>query len=145
MNHSEIINKAESIAIIGVSRDKKKFGYIIYKELLNRNKHVYPVNPLINEIDGFPCVPEIKSLKQIPELVVSVVKPHVTLQIIKENHQKGIKYFWLQPGSQSKEVIEFCDTNNISYITGKCVLMYLEPVKGIHTVHRFFSRLFGKY
>ena len=145
MNYSDIINDAESIAVIGVSRNKKKFGYTLYKELQSRNKNVFPVNPSISEIDGFPCVPDIKSLKEIPELVVIVVKPHHALKVIKENYQRGIKHFWLQPGAQSKEVLEFCTANNIPFTSGKCLFLYLEPVKSIHSVHRFFSKLFGKY
>lgn len=145
MTSSEIINTAESIAVIGVSRDKKKFGNIIYRELRDRNMNVFPVNPLVNEIEGFPCVPDIKSLKNIPELVILVVKPPLTLQLIKENMKRDIKHFWLQPGAQSPEVIQFCKENNIPFTAGKCVLMYLEPVKGIHSVHRFFNKLFGKY
>ena len=39
------------IALIGVSRDKKKFGYMVFKELKNKGYKVVPVNSSADIID----------------------------------------------------------------------------------------------
>jgi len=143
-NYSEILNSS-SIAVVGVSRKKLKFGYSVFKELINRNKNVFPVNSTTDSIDGFACLRDIRESRIIPELVILVIKPYAALRVIKENYERGVKYFWLQPGAESQEIIDFCKENNVNCITGKCVFMYLEPVKGIHSFHRFFAKLFKKY
>ena len=135
----------KKIAVAGVSRDKKKFGYIVYKELFSRDDSVFPINPLVNEVDGLPVYKNLQDCPSKPDVVVIVVKPDETIKILNEGNQVGIKNYWLQPGSESDECIQFCEKNNLNYIKGKCLLMYLEPVKGFHKVHRFFAKLFGSY
>lgn len=37
--------KCNSVAAAGVSRDKRKFGYIVYNHLKTNNYKVFPINP----------------------------------------------------------------------------------------------------
>lgn len=133
------------IAVVGVSRDKKKFGYIVFNELLSRGYNVIPINPQIDEVNGITAYKNLSDCPLKPDAVVIVVKPDETIKILKEGNQIGVKNFWFQPGSESKECIEFCYNNSFEYVKGKCLLMYLEPVKGIHKFHRFFAKIFGSY
>jgi hypothetical protein len=35
--------------------------------------------------------------------------------------------------------VAFCADHDIEVVDGACPLMFLEPVKGFHKVHRFFA------
>ena len=57
----------------------------------------------------------------------------------------GVKNIWMQQGSESENAIEFCNKNEINVIHGECILMFAEPVKSIHSFHRWVNKLIGKY
>lgn len=145
MSYHESFFKNKNIAVVGVSRNKHKFGYIIFKELNKRNLNPIPVNSNIDEIDRVKCHRSVKDCPEKIDTVITVVPPESTLSIVKESLEKGIKNIWFQQGSESKDAIEYCRQNELNFVAGKCALMYLEPVRSIHKFHRFFAKLFGKY
>ena len=58
---------------------------------------------------------------------------------------RGITRLWIQQGAESAEALELCREHGLSAISKRCIMMFAEPVGGIHTFHRFFARLFGSY
>jgi acyl-CoA synthetase (NDP forming) len=67
----------QSIAIVGASRDPKKWGFHL---LLNVTKggyagRIYPVNPQEKEILGFKAYPSVAQIPQTVDLVIMVVPP----------------------------------------------------------------------
>lgn len=132
-------------AVAGVSRDPKKFGNVIFREMVKKGYKVVPVNPNSTEIEGHPCYPGIHELPVEIEALVIVTPPSQTIQILRDAADKGISHIWIQPGAEDLEVLTFCLQNQGQYVTRNCILMYLEPVSGIHKLHRFFNKLFGVY
>lgn len=132
-------------AVAGASRDKKKFGYIVFKDLLGKGYSAYPINPNATEIDGHQCYPNLSALPHEVQAMVFVTQPDQTLNLLKEALKTNIRYFWIQQGAENAEVIDFCKKNNLTFMSGRCILMHLEPVKGFHGVHKFISKLFGAY
>ncbi len=134
----------KAIAVVGVSRDKKKFGYSAFKHLRDRNYTVFPVNPNLTDVDGIKCYPNLSSIKEKFDGVVLVVPPQQSEKVVKEAHNLGIKSIWFQQGSSSDEALKFCEENNISVVSGECIMMFTEPVESIHKFHRWIWKIFGK-
>ena len=67
--------KNKSIAVVGVYRDKKKFGYAVYKGLKDKGYNVVAVNPNINEVDSEKCYPTLSSISEKVDGVLLVVPP----------------------------------------------------------------------
>ncbi len=134
----------KTFAIIGVSRNDKKFGNTIYSELRTRNNKVYVINPNLDKYENAICYPDIKSLPEKPDGLIISVNKEKTLGIVKEAHTSEIKNIWIQQMSDTSEAIEYCENNNINVIYKQCLLMFLEPVAGFHKFHRFFKKLFGR-
>jgi predicted CoA-binding protein len=132
------------IAVIGVSRDPKKFGYICYRDLKMRGFPVIAVNPKLNSIDGEACYPDLKSLPEKAAAVLIVVPPVQTEKVVVEALQCGIGYIWMQKGSESPNTIEFCRANGINVIYNQCILMFAQPVESFHKFHKFFVKLLGR-
>lgn len=135
----------KSIAVVGVSRDKKKFGYSVFKHLKDRNYTVFPVNPNISNFDGDKCYPNLSSIKEKFEGVVLVVPPLQSEKVVKEANDLGIKSVWFQQGSSSNEAIKFCEEKGMSVVSGECIMMFTEPVESIHKFHRWVWKIFGKF
>lgn len=54
----------KNIAVIGVSRNTKKFGNTIYRSLKKKGYNVFPINPNAEKIEGDNCYPDLLSLTQ---------------------------------------------------------------------------------
>jgi len=136
--------KNKSIAVVGVSRNKNKFGYIAYKNLKDKQFKVFPVNPNVEAVDSDKCYPNLSSIKENVEGVLLVVPPQQSEQVVKEANNLGIKSIWFQQGSSSEQAIKLCEDNNIDYVSGECIMMFSEPVESFHKFHRWIWKIFGK-
>jgi predicted CoA-binding protein len=81
----------KSIAVVGVSRSDKKFGYTVYKELKSKGYNVYPVNPNTEYVDKEKCYPDLLSLPGKVEAALLVIKPSETVRVVRDAYTKGIR------------------------------------------------------
>ncbi len=139
----EFLN-CKRLAVAGVSRSGKKFGNSVFKELRSKGYAVYPVNPNAGEIDGVKTYPGLTSLKGMVDGAVFVVPPDQTELLVRDAASAGVKYIWMQQGSESDEAINFCRENGIKTVHGECILMYAEPTAFFHKLHRGINKLIGK-
>lgn len=111
------------IAVIGVSLDRDKWGWKIYKELKSAGFNVYAVNPKYATVDKDTCYPDLKSLPKTPDVVITVVPPEVTEQIMVQCIELNIKKVWMQPGSESEKAITFCKDEGIELVHDACFIV----------------------
>ena len=135
----------KNIAVIGVSSSGKGIGFSVYQHLKDNDYKVYPINKNGGTIDAETLYKSINDIKAQIDGVVTVVPPDETEKVVSEISDLGIKYIWMQQGSESKNAIEFCNKNDIQVVYGECILMFAEPVTSFHRFHRGISKLFGKY
>jgi predicted CoA-binding protein len=120
----EILKKKDlKIALYGATNDSSKFGNIIYKDLKNKNITVFGINPKATTILGDPAYHNIKDIPEKPDLLIFVVPPKITFTLIKEAIAEGYDSFWLQPGAESEEIIEYLIENKKNYLANACVMV----------------------
>lgn len=56
-----------------------------------------PINPNYQMIAGVPCFASLSELKTLPEAVIFMVNPKLTLQVLEEVVKLKIKKVWFQP------------------------------------------------
>jgi len=117
------LNKRNIFAVVGASRDPKKYGYQVYRDLKNAGYEVYAVNPNAGEILGDKCYLSLENLPAKPGVVDIVVPPKVTEEVVKTCKELGITRVWMQPGSESEKAIKFCEENGIAVVYGVCVMV----------------------
>ena len=95
-----------SVAIVGASNDRAKFGNKAVRAFQNQGFTVYPVNPKGGEIEGLPAY---TSLSEIPaekiDRISMYVPPAVGLKMLDEIAAIEFDELWLNPGSESDELI----------------------------------------
>jgi predicted CoA-binding protein len=96
-----------SVAILGASSDRTKYGNKAVRAFLAKGFDVYPVNPKGGEVEGRPVY---QSLAEIPPEVkldrISVyLPPAIGLKTLPEIAARGCKELWLNPGSESDELV----------------------------------------
>lgn len=113
-----------SIAVVGVSANRSKFGNAIYLELKDCGKKVFAVNPKADTVEGDPCYPNLSSLPEKPEGVLLVIPPAATLEVIREAASLGIERIWLQQGAESPEGEALCAELGLKLVSGECIFMH---------------------
>ena len=139
----ESFKKCHTWAIVGASAKRGSFGTHAFKELKQKGLSVIPVNPFYDEIDGDRCYASLKDLPSKPDAALFVLPPWSAPAVVAEAEEAGISRIWFQRGADYSTAIEAARKAGMTVVFGKCILMFAEPVKGIHAFHRFFSRLVG--
>jgi predicted CoA-binding protein len=148
MNQIESINRflqEPMIAVVGVSRNKNKFGNTVYRTLKKKGIKVLPVNPFMADFEGDKCFPDISMLPSNVKAVLINTPPDQTIKIVEASVNKGIQHVWLQQGSSNAEVLQYLAGKEINYISDRCIMMFAEPVGSFHRFHRFLSKVTGNF
>lgn len=135
----------KKLALAGASRNVKKFGGTVLKELTEKGYEVYPVNPNATEIQGQKCYNSIADLPASVKHLLIITPKKETLTVARQAVQKGMEMIWIQQMSDTPEAINYLKEAGTALIANKCILMFADPVKGPHQFHRFFVKLFGRY
>ena len=132
------------LAVVGVSRQGKKFGNMAFRELKAKGYRLLPVHPQAETIEGEPCYPSLAALPEPVDGVLVVVPPAETEKVVREAAAAGIKRIWMQQGAESPAAIRFCQENGLDAVHGECILMFAEPAAWFHRAHRWVWKLVGK-
>ncbi len=135
---------SEPIAMVGVSRDPRKFGFTAFRELKEKGMNILPVNPYASEIHGVKVYNDIKSLPDEVKGLIIMTKKEQTPGIIREAREKGIRQIWIQQMAESKEAISEGSVPGINLITKECILMHYKP-HSIHNFHKVLRKLFRTF
>jgi len=95
----------KTIAILGASADRQKFGNKAVRAFRRQGYTVYPVNPKETEIEGLACYPGIADVPVRPQMVSVYLPPRVLLKVLPDIAAKGCDELWLNPGTESDEVL----------------------------------------
>jgi predicted CoA-binding protein len=148
MKTSQAVIKAfletRKLAIAGVSRDQKKFGYTVLRKLKEIGFDLYLIHPDTDILHGEPCYRDISLLPgDIGGLLIMTPKTE-TLGVVEDAVKKGIPNLWIQQMSETPESIEYAVSNKVNLVAGQCILMFADPVEGFHKFHRNLKKLFGR-
>ena len=119
-----------TVAIIGASADRNKFGNKAVRAFLQRGWTVYPVNPKETQIEGLPAFKSIGDVPVRPKVVSVYLPPPVLLKNLADIAAKGCDELWLNPGTESEEVLS--EAKSLGLITvQQCsiVALGLSPAK----------------
>jgi predicted CoA-binding protein len=94
-----------TVAIIGASNNRGKFGNKAVRAYLRQGFTVYPVNPRESEIEGLKAYASIADVPVRPEQISVYVPPSVLLKLLPAIAAKGCDELWLNPGTESPEVL----------------------------------------
>lgn len=135
--------KEKKIAIAGVSRNPRKFGHTVFKELSDKGYEILPVNPNADTIEGVTCYKDVTSIPDDVDSMLILTPKEETDKLLREGINKGIKNIWVQQMSNTEETLRIAEEYEKEIIFGKCIFMFAEPVKSIHKFHRSLVKLFG--
>jgi predicted CoA-binding protein len=95
----------KTVAIIGASNDRSKFGNKAVRAFQSQGYEVYPVNPKETEIEGLPAFKSIRDVPVRPNMISVYLPPVVLLKVLPDIAARGCDELWLNPGTESDEVL----------------------------------------
>lgn len=119
----QILHKAETIAVVGVSEKPNRPSYGVAKHL-QKYFTIIPINPNLESWEGLPCYP---SLLQVPGSVqIDVVDifrasdavPPIVDEAIKRG---GVKLVWMQEGVTHHAAAQKAEDAGIAVVMDACL------------------------
>jgi uncharacterized protein len=95
----------KTVAIIGASSDRAKFGNKAVRAYLGRGYTVFPVNGKGAQIEGLTAYSKISEVPERPQRVSVYLPPAVLMGILPDIASKGCDELWLNPATDSVEVL----------------------------------------
>jgi uncharacterized protein len=98
---------AKTIAVLGASGDRRKFGNKCVRAYQEAGYQVFPVNPKESAVEGLHAYP---SLAEIPaevrlDLISVYLPPPLTLALLPEIAGRRAGRVWFNPGSADGAVL----------------------------------------
>jgi predicted CoA-binding protein len=145
------------IAVTGVRRSREDAANLAYRKFKVAGYQVFAVNPNAATFDGDPCYPDLRALYALHEPVDAVFivnRPEVSLQIVHQCVELGIRRVWLHCSlgtnpkfapslsCASPEILRLCHENGITVIPGACPNMFFQADPA-HAMMRGLLRVVG--
>ncbi len=96
---------AKTVAVIGASNDRRKFGNKAFRAFKAEGYTVIPVNPNEQEVEGTRAYPSVLDVPGTIDMATIYVHPSVTELLLPELEAKGIPEIWINPGAESDELL----------------------------------------
>ncbi len=138
-----------AVAIIGATDKKGKVGNVIFENFkMNKERgvfrgRIYPVNPKLDEIDGYRVYKSVAELPKDTDLAVISIPAKFVPSTMKDIAEKGIKSVIIITGGfgelgeegkrMEREILETAKANGIRVVGPNCVGVYV-PDTGVDTV-----------
>src|SRR5688572_756249 len=95
-----------TIAIIGASSDRAKYGNKALRAYLEAGARAIPINPNQSEVEGHRCYASVLDVPENIDVANFYVPPQAGLQVIEEVARKGISKVLFNPGSESNPLMQ---------------------------------------
>lgn len=132
-----------AIAVAGVSTQKNKFGYQVYKHLKEQGKTLYALNPKAESNEEIEFFKSLSDLPQEIKALYIVTRPEHSEAWVEKAIEKGFTHLWIQQQCHTPQALEKAKNASLNLVYDECMLLHTNP-KGFHAFHRFLRNLFGK-
>ena len=94
------------VAVIGASRDRRKFGNKALRAFAHEGYTVVPINPHEREIEGHRAYATVLDVPGTIDMATVYVPPGIGVGVMDELAEKKIGEVWLNPGADCPDVVE---------------------------------------
>lgn len=96
----------KTIAVVGASSDRRKYGNKCVRAYLHAGYQVFPVNPHEKEVEGLATYPRVQDVPGDLDRISVYLPPPVTLEVLADIAEKGAREVWFNPGAADARVVE---------------------------------------
>jgi len=96
----------KTIAVVGASGERRKFGNKCVRAYVRAGWKVFPVNPHETEVEGLAACARVQDVPGDLDRISVYLPPQVTLAVLADIAEKGAREVWFNPGSADARVLE---------------------------------------
>ena len=112
-----------SVAIVGASSDRRKFGNKAVRAYLRAGYDVFPIHPTETTVEGLPVY---RSVADVPrdrlDRVSVYLPPAVGVKAVEGFTAKPVGTVFLNPGADAPEVVEKAKQLGLNVVTGCSII-----------------------
>jgi predicted CoA-binding protein len=115
-------NRPGTIAVLGASTARHKFGNKCVRAYVHAGWEVYPINPRGGEIEGLQVYERLADIGADLDRIGVYLPPPVTLTLLAEMADKGAGEIWFNPGSADHQVLEAARAADLQAMDGCAIV-----------------------
>lgn len=115
--------QTKKIAVVGVSSNPEKYGHRIFRDMVKAGWQVWGVNRNGGEVAGRTLYQTLADVPEKVDLVVTVVPPQATEEVVQQTHKLGITEIWMQPGSESDKAVDTAKKLGMKVTSQACIMV----------------------
>jgi predicted CoA-binding protein len=96
---------AKTVAVIGASSNRNKFGNKALRAFEHQGYIVIPINPNEAEVEGHRTFASVLDVPGSIDMATVYVPASVGIRVMDDLAEKGIPEVWLNPGADDPEVV----------------------------------------
>jgi len=108
----------KTIAVVGASSQRRKFGNKCVRAYQTAGWQVFPVHPGETEIEGLAVYRRLADVPGELDRISVYLPPAVTLELLGEIAGKGAREVWLNPGSADARVLDEARRRGLHAVPG---------------------------
>ena len=107
-----------SVAILGASSNRDKFGNKSVRAHQLAGYEVFPVNPRGGTIEGIDAFTALSEIDQTIDRISVYLPPAILAKTLEDIAATKCREVWLNPGCDSADIVDRCDELGIETIRG---------------------------
>jgi predicted CoA-binding protein len=96
---------AKTVAVVGASSDRRKFGNKALRAFREEGHTVIPINPNEPEVEGLKTYASVLEVPEPIDMATVYVQPDVAARLLDEFEQKQIAEVWFNPGTETDDLM----------------------------------------
>jgi len=126
----EILNRAGSIAVVGLSENQEKDSHRVARYLLEKGYRVIPVNPAAGEILGQRSYPDLASIPERVDLVNVFRRSEHLPGVVQEALKINAGCIWAQLGVYHEEAAAAAGRLGVPVVMDRCIKVEHQRLAG---------------
>ena len=120
---SDILESANTIAVVGASPDMSRDSNRIMAYLLKVGYEVIPVNPNYAEVMEKKCFPTVTSIGR-PIDIVDVFRRSIFInEVAKDTVEANAGVLWMQLGVINEDAAGYAESNGVKVVMDRCIMV----------------------
>jgi predicted CoA-binding protein len=105
-----------TVAVIGASNAKEKYGNKAVRAYLRKGWTVYPVTPNAKEVEGHKAYASITDIPGPVDRATLYLPPQLGIDVLEGVKAKGVKELYVNPGAESDALLAKAEALGINAI-----------------------------
>ena len=121
MTPAEVLRRYRTIAVVGLSNDRRRESYSVSRYMQDAGYRVIPVNPEETEVLGEKAYPDLASIPEPVEIVDIFRRPEYIPDIVDQAIAIGAKVIWMQQGIVNEAAAAKARAAGLEVVMNRCI------------------------